>query len=174
MIKVGILERHPLLAQAWADVINQTADLRVSWIMRTLEEAKKAIEGLATAVNVVLVGIDVPGRDALVSPGLPPVVSLSLRSGPMTAEELRRALMDEAAGKRDTVDQGGAASVLSVREQQVMRLLAQSKTNREIADDLEISVKTVDTHRAHVLKKLGLRNNAELARFAVAHGYVGL
>jgi DNA-binding CsgD family transcriptional regulator len=55
-----------------------------------------------------------------------------------------------------------------------MEMLARGMTNREIARDFDISIKTVDTHRGHVLKKLGLRNNAELARLAVKHGYVAL
>ena len=65
-------------------------------------------------------------------------------------------------------------SALTAREVQVMEMLARGMTNREIAHDLEIRIKTVETHRGHVLKKLALRNNAELARFAVKHGYVTL
>ncbi len=63
---------------------------------------------------------------------------------------------------------------LSSRELQVLERLAQGWTNREIADYLHISIKTVDTHRGHVLKKLRLRNNSDLTRFAVKHGYVPL
>lgn len=62
--------------------------------------------------------------------------------------------------------------LLSKREFQVMSYLAQGMTNREIADILQISVKTVDTHRGHVLKKLRLRNNSDITRFAIANGYV--
>ena len=69
---------------------------------------------------------------------------------------------------------GSPASVLTARETQVMEMLARGLTNREIAEQLQISIKTVDTHRGHVLKKLGLRNNTELARFAVKHGFVAL
>jgi DNA-binding NarL/FixJ family response regulator len=69
---------------------------------------------------------------------------------------------------------GHPASALTAREQQVMEMLARGLTNREIAEHLAISIKTVDTHRGHVLKKLGLRNNSELTRFAVKHGYVAL
>jgi two-component system invasion response regulator UvrY len=69
---------------------------------------------------------------------------------------------------------GHPSSALTVREQQVMEMLGRGMTNREIAEHLEISIKTVDTHRGHVLKKLGLRNNSELTRFAVKHGYVSL
>jgi DNA-binding NarL/FixJ family response regulator len=62
--------------------------------------------------------------------------------------------------------------LLSKREFQVMSYLAQGMTNREIGDILQISVKTVDTHRGHVLKKLRLRNNSDITRFAIANGYV--
>ncbi len=56
---------------------------------------------------------------------------------------------------------------LSTRELQVLRQLASGQTNREIAEAYNISVKTVDTYRARLLKKLSLRNNAELSRFAM-------
>jgi DNA-binding NarL/FixJ family response regulator len=69
---------------------------------------------------------------------------------------------------------GHPASALTARELQVMEMLSRGMTNREIAEHLDISIKTVDTHRGHVLKKLGLRNNSELTRFAVKHGNVSL
>ena len=56
---------------------------------------------------------------------------------------------------------------LSMREMQVLRRLALGNTNREIAEAYGISVKTVDTYRSRLLKKLDLRNNAELSRFAI-------
>jgi len=63
---------------------------------------------------------------------------------------------------------------LSTREVQVLRGLALGRTNKEIADSYHISVKTVDTHRLRLLKKLNLRNNAELSRFAIQNGLVEL
>lgn len=62
--------------------------------------------------------------------------------------------------------------LLSKREFEVMCLLATGLNNREIADRLAISVKTVDSHRAHVLKKLNLRNNSDITRFAIQHGFI--
>ena len=56
---------------------------------------------------------------------------------------------------------------LSMRELQVLRRLAMGHTNREIAGAYSISIKTVDTYRSRLLKKLNLRNNAELSRFAM-------
>jgi len=63
---------------------------------------------------------------------------------------------------------------LSTREIQVLRGLALGKTNKEIADVYHISVKTVDTYRLRLLKKLNLRNNAELSRFAIQNGLIEL
>lgn len=62
--------------------------------------------------------------------------------------------------------------LLSDREYQVMRLLAMGHTNREISKVLFVGVKTVDTHRANLLRKLGLRNNADLTRFAIRNGVI--
>lgn len=61
---------------------------------------------------------------------------------------------------------------LSPREAEVMRKLAAGSTNREIADELALSVKTIDTHRGNLLRKLRLRNNSDLTRFAIRIGEV--
>lgn len=61
---------------------------------------------------------------------------------------------------------------LSTRELQVLRRLALGHTNREIASTYNISIKTVDTYRFRLLKKLNLRNNAELSRFAIQNGLI--
>jgi two-component system, NarL family, invasion response regulator UvrY len=61
---------------------------------------------------------------------------------------------------------------LSTRELQVLRRLALGHTNREIASAYNISIKTVDTYRFRLLKKLNLRNNAELSRFAIQNGLI--
>ena len=56
---------------------------------------------------------------------------------------------------------------LSPREYEVMRMIASGETVGGIAKKLFLSVKTIDTHRAHILEKLGLRNNVEIARYAL-------
>jgi len=61
---------------------------------------------------------------------------------------------------------------LSTRELQVLRRLAMGHTNREIASAYNISIKTIDTYRFRLLKKLNLRNNAELSRFAIQNGLI--
>lgn len=59
---------------------------------------------------------------------------------------------------------------LSDREREVLKLLALGQTNQEIASILFISVRTAETHRAHIMQKLGLSNRAALVRYALAHG----
>ena len=59
---------------------------------------------------------------------------------------------------------------LSEREREVLRLLALGHTNQEIAKMLFISVRTAETHRAHIMQKLGLSSRAELVRYALAQG----
>src|SRR5688500_20031991 len=59
---------------------------------------------------------------------------------------------------------------LSDREREVLRLLTLGHTNQEIAKMLFISVRTAETHRAHIMQKLQLRSRAELVRYALAEG----
>jgi two-component system response regulator NreC len=62
------------------------------------------------------------------------------------------------------------ADPLSEREREVMRLLALGHTNQEIAKMLYISVRTAETHRAHIMQKLRLSSRAELVRYAIDQG----
>jgi two-component system, NarL family, response regulator NreC len=80
-----------------------------------------------------------------------------------------------ALGARMAVAEAEAAAraeedPLSDREREVLRLLALGHTNQEIAKTLFISVRTAETHRAHIMRKLRLRTRAELVRYALAQG----
>lgn len=61
---------------------------------------------------------------------------------------------------------------LTEREREVLGQVAQGYTNQEIADRLFVSVKTVETHRAHLMSKLGLQSRAELVQYALREGYL--
>lgn len=104
------------------------------------------------------------------------------------AGELPRAIREVAAGRRYLspplseraleayASRGGAPGdpyyTLSEREQEVLRLVAEGNSNAQIAAQLFISRRTVETHRAHAMKKLGLRSQIELALYAVRRGIV--
>jgi DNA-binding NarL/FixJ family response regulator len=70
-------------------------------------------------------------------------------------------------------DASPALEPLSERERDIVQLLALGYTNQEIGKKLFISVRTVDTHRAHIMRKLQLETRAELVMFALAHGVIG-
>jgi DNA-binding NarL/FixJ family response regulator len=103
------------------------------------------------------------------------------------AEDLVRAVREVAAGgtyldpkaagqilgsivrpsKTSTLEQE-----LTSRETEVVRLLARGHINREIAEFLDLSVKTVEVHKAKALEKLGLRSRADLVRYAIQHNWL--
>ena len=66
--------------------------------------------------------------------------------------------------------EAASSDPLSDREREVLRLLALGHTNQEIAKQLFISVRTAETHRAHIMRKLQLSTRAELVRYAIEHG----
>ena len=96
--------------------------------------------------------------------------------------ELIEAIRAAAAGRRylpaavaaglDKGEEEGEAQPLSPREIEVLRLMALGHTNREIGEQLDLSVRTVETHRAHIQQKLGLGSRPELTRYALANGLI--
>jgi DNA-binding NarL/FixJ family response regulator len=66
-------------------------------------------------------------------------------------------------------ERGGIAhsGQLSPRERQILQLVAEGKSNKEVANTLNLSVKTVETHRARIMEKLGLHTVSDLIRYAV-------
>jgi DNA-binding NarL/FixJ family response regulator len=62
--------------------------------------------------------------------------------------------------------------ILTIREEEIVKLIAESHSSREIAETLGISVKTVDRHRANILQKLGMRDRLDLTRYAIRAGLV--
>jgi two-component system, NarL family, response regulator NreC len=67
-------------------------------------------------------------------------------------------------------ERSAAEDPLSDREREVLRLLALGHTNQEIAKMLFVSVRTAETHRAHIMQKLGISTRAELVRYAISRG----
>lgn len=63
---------------------------------------------------------------------------------------------------------------LTNREREVLKLVAEGNTNQEIADLLVLSAATVQTHRAHIMAKLGLHNRTELIKYAIRRGFITL
>ena len=77
---------------------------------------------------------------------------------------------------RDYVERGGRGEehfdVLTPRELEVLKLIAEANTSKEIAEKLFISIKTVERHRQNILDKLGMRDRVELTRYAIRRGLI--
>ena len=65
-------------------------------------------------------------------------------------------------------------SVLSPREKEILQLMAEGSTTKRIADQLKVSVKTVETHRQHIMEKLNIFSIAELTKYAIKEGITSL
>jgi DNA-binding NarL/FixJ family response regulator len=74
---------------------------------------------------------------------------------------------------RDVLERGEqAGSELTPREEEIVKMVAEANTSREIAEMLHLSEKTVENHRANAMKKLGMRDRVELVRYAIRQGLI--
>ncbi|HXO42404.1 MAG TPA: response regulator transcription factor [Thermoanaerobaculia bacterium] len=156
----------------------------VSAAHRFGEDALRRVQDLAPRPKVLLLSLDDDSGAALhgLQAGAAGIVSKLAR-----LDELLRAIQLVHAGKRylsrpfqhvfadrylrsRLLDAGPER--LSKRETEVLRLLALGSNHHEISRRLFVSVKTVDTHRGNILRKLKLRNNADLARYAIRSGLI--
>jgi two-component system response regulator NreC len=148
----------------------QTANGEVEVVghVRRLEDAEEAMRRLHPSVLVLDADLSHNGgmcslpalRSA--SPDTAIVLPPAGEPGPRLVRAVRLATRGSA---RRRLDDG-----LTERERGVVRLAALGHTNREIADRLVLSVRTVETHRARIQRRLGLGTRAELVRWALEHG----
>jgi DNA-binding NarL/FixJ family response regulator len=80
--------------------------------------------------------------------------------------------LDPAADDDGDLDDAGELSLLTPREREILQLIAEGRSSRHIAARLQISLKTVDTHRTSLMKKLRLHNPQAVTLFAIRHGLI--
>ncbi|HRJ45582.1 MAG TPA: response regulator transcription factor, partial [Caldilineaceae bacterium] len=85
---------------------------------------------------------------------------------------LARFLLNEVLPAHETRTQPALLAELTPREREVLTHIAEGKTNREIADVLVISPKTVDRHRENIMQKLNLHSRVELVKYAISKGLI--
>lgn len=155
-------------------------------------EATRWIKEQDSNIKVVLISSEI--RKELVTAGiqcgidgyLPKDVDLSVlgeairtvkNGGRYFNEAITNLVFEEFYQKKKLTNTSGKVMLpndLTKREQEVLALVASGKSNKEVADDLFISIKTVDTHKNHILDKLGLKNTAELVRYAIKNNLISL
>jgi DNA-binding NarL/FixJ family response regulator len=89
------------------------------------------------------------------------------RGEPFLTPEAQRALIQDVLG-----ESANREDDLTPREQEVVKLVAEAHTNREIASILHLSEKTVENHRSNAMRKLGMRDRVELVRYAIRKGLI--
>ena len=86
---------------------------------------------------------------------------------------ISRMVIDEYIQRSKEISEGEEGfEQLTVREREVLQLIAEGRKTREIAELLYISIKTVETHRAHIMNKLDIHSTAELTRYAIRKGII--
>jgi DNA-binding NarL/FixJ family response regulator len=105
-------------------------------------------------------------KDAIDTELLNAVRSVARGDGYVSPAVSGALLNDFRSNATDPID------LLSGREREVLQLIADGKTNKEIATHLNLSVYTIDSHRGKIMEKLNLHSTGELIRFAMKHGLV--
>jgi two-component system response regulator NreC len=126
-----------------------------SYVMRALHAGARAYLLKDSAASELLAAIDAVSRGKSF---------FSSAISRLLAEDYVRVLRQK--GVVDSYD------LLTTREREILQLLAEGKTNKEVASELNISPYTVETHRSHILEKLNLHNPAELILYAVRKGII--
>ena len=164
-----VLAEHPDLAildvsmprmtglQATHEIKRQTPDVHV--LMLSMHDDERYLFEALRAGAAGYVLKRAADQDLLTA------VRSAVRGEPFLTASAQQALI------RDFVARGEQPE-LTPREQEIVKLIAEAHTNREIAEILHLSEKTVESHRGNVLQKLGMRDRVELVRYAIRHGLV--
>lgn len=81
-------------------------------------------------------------------------------------------LTGELSGICDVKNPSPASEQLTIREREIVKLIVEGKSSKDIADLLFISIRTVDSHRANIMQKLKLKKTVDLVRYAIHKGYI--
>ena len=187
-IRVLIADDHAIVRQGLRQILSDTPDLTVAG---EAENGVQAVQMVRTGEwDVVLMDVSMPDRNGIEAIGqiraefslkagaagyltkqsAPELLVTAIRQvasgkkyvSPSLAEELANAIGDDSERLPH--------EKLSDREYQTLCMIASGKTPTEIAEALNLSVKTVSVYRARLLEKMNLRNNAELTHYGLKHG----
>jgi two-component system response regulator NreC len=88
--------------------------------------------------------------------------------------EITGVVIDDFLLGNSSAEVGTAKSVLSAREREVLQLIAEGWSTKQIASHLYVSIKTIETHRRQIMKKLDLHNVADLTKYAIREGFTSI
>ena len=197
---IFVADDHDVVRSGIRALVESRPGWRICGEASTGPEAER--EAIASGADVVLLDLAMPGANGLevarqilaAKPATRILLFTMHRSEELFREaaevgvsgyvlksrassELAAAIEEVLAGGRwfptdSSADAGGAAGRLTPRERQVVRLIAEGRSTKEIAVGLGISVKTADTHRLNAMRKLGAHSVSEVVRYAVRNGLI--
>jgi DNA-binding NarL/FixJ family response regulator len=164
MIRVVVADDHTIVREGLKQLLAATDDLQVAGEARDGHEVLKIVREID--FDVLLLDLSMPSKSGMelikqVKSEKPRLRILVLSK---VAEQLALSAMPHAEGLPHTS--------LSDREFQVFRLLVSGESVSDIAERLSLSVKTVSTHKARLMEKMGLANQTELIHYAIKHKLV--
>ncbi len=198
-VKIFILDDHSLFREGLKRILVEEGKGRYELVGEASkgEEALEAIKALKpdlVLVDVALSDIDGFQVCSLIKETLPDtkVVMVTMFAQEEFKEQAREAkasayvlkdqdvpslmeILERVSAGENLLPRKGRrrrGNRLSSREKEVLKLIAQGYTGREIAELLSISVRTANTHRANIMRKLALRNTASMVRYAILSGLV--
>jgi two-component system response regulator NreC len=192
--RVMLADDHSVVRQGFRMILDAQPDLEVVGEASNGREAVERAEAIQPDVVVMdvsmpeLNGVEATRRIGSVSPRSR-VLALSMHRDSVYVREILRAgargylikdareedlspavsdavLNDYRKHVSDPID------LLTTREREVLQMIAEGRTNKEIASTLKLSVYTVEAHRGRVMEKLNLHSTGELVRFAIRHGLI--
>lgn len=101
-------------------------------------------------------------------------IRAALAGGSFLSPPISRTVIDDYVSRAELRGQGDDLDLLTSREREVLQLLAEGQPNRDIAQQLNISIKTVETHRGNMMNKLGVSSKTELIKYALRKGWATL
>jgi len=163
--RVLIVDDHPMVTDGIEAILETYDDINVVGTLNNGQEAVDQIDTLAP--DVVLLDLNMPGLSGLAATEMilekrsPTALSHGAKGyilKDVPTDEIHEAIQTVVRGQEYLC--GGAKGSLSPK----------SKSNKEVASDLNISVRTVETHRQNIKRKLGISSIAGLTRYALEHG----
>jgi two-component system response regulator NreC len=197
-VKVLVVDDHEIVREGIRMVLSADPELEVVGVASSGEEAIDQVRDLEP--NVVLMDIGMPGLSgfALTVHDSEGYVFQMLQAG-ATGYVVKRAPSEDVIQAVKRANAGEAVlhpsvakllikdylarvakgeetsfDTLSDREREILKMIAEGQTNREIAESLFLSIKTVQAHRANLMRKLGMHDRTELVKYAIRKGIIGL
>ncbi len=101
-------------------------------------------------------------------------IRAALSGGSFLSPPISRTVINDYVRRAEARGQGSDLDLLTSREREVLQLLAEGRSNRDIAEELSISIKTVESHRSNIMNKLEVSSKAELIKYALRKGWATL